>query len=75
MFSTPFVLSIGRHLYCWNLLEPVGTLGDIVTTPLKRTTLWLERVTTGNFRNHFGWCYIALQPVVTGFGFFRHLMV
>jgi len=35
--------------------------------------LWLERVTTGNFCNHFGWCYIALQPVVTGFGFFRQL--
>ena len=27
-----------------------------------------------NFRNHFGWCYIALQPVVTGFGFFRHIL-
>jgi len=71
VFLMPFVL---RCRSSFVVLESVGTPGDIVTIPLKRTTstrLWLERVTTGNFRNRLGWCYNALQPVVTGFGFFR----
>jgi len=69
VFLIPFVL---RCRSSFVVLEPVGTPGDIVTIPLKRTRLWLKRVTTGNFRNRFGWCYNALQPVVMGFGFFRH---
>ena len=35
MFSMPFVLGVGRHLYCWNLLEPRWNAGWHCNNPVE----------------------------------------